>query len=92
MSLSSCAVVPTNAGVGFVYTDMQDGAMVTSNTVGNKVGRAKATNVLGIVVQGDASVNAAAKSAGITKISHVDFHKTNILGVFGTCEIVVYGE
>lgn len=41
---------------------------------------------------GDASVKTAAQNAGITKIHHVDYQRTNILGVFSTLEVFVYGE
>lgn len=91
-SLSSCATVGTNAGIGALYVDMKQGENVTSNSLGSKVGTAEAKNILGVVVIGDASIQAAAKSAGITKISHVDSEKTNILGVYGTHTTIVYGE
>lgn len=92
-TLTSCgAMIGTTAGMATMYTDVQEGAMVTSNHLGSKVGRATAKNILGIAVTGDASINTAAKSAGITKISHVDRHVKNILGIMGSTEIIVYGE
>ncbi len=51
-----------------------------------------ATSVLGIYASGDASIDAAAKSAGITKIHHVDEQSTNILGFFAKYTVYVYGE
>jgi hypothetical protein len=45
-----------------------------------------------LVATGDASIEAAAKSAGITKIHHVDYHSKNILGIIGTFTVMVYGE
>ncbi len=89
---SSCAVVGTPAGTGVLYTGMTSGEGVTSNTLGNKVGISSATNVLGLVAVGDAGIEAAAKQAGIKKISHVDSKKTSILGLFATYKTVVYGE
>ena len=41
---------------------------------------------------GDASINTAAKAAGIRKISHVDCQKSNLLGIFSSYKVVVYGE
>ena len=38
------------------------------------------------------SINAAAKKAGIKKISHVDSKKSSILGLYGKYTIFVYGE
>lgn len=92
LSLTSCAMVGTTAGAGLLYTEISDPAAVTSNTLGSKVGTSKATNILGWIVTGDASINTAAKNAGIKKVSHVDFKKKSILGIYATSEIVVYGE
>ena len=41
---------------------------------------------------GDASVQTAARNAGITKISHVDYKKTSVIGVYAKVITVVYGE
>lgn len=92
LTLTSCAAIATPAGAGLLYTDVQHGEAVTSNTVGQKVGTAEATNILGLVSLGDASINEAAKKAGIKKISHVDCKKTNLLGIFSKYTIYVYGE
>lgn len=66
--------------------------MVTSNALGTKVGQASATSILGIVGTGDASIQAAAKKAGITKISHVDESATSVLGIYAKYTTTVYGE
>lgn len=92
LSLSSCAVIGTEAGVGALYTNASEGQAVTSNSLGSKVGTATSTNILGLVVMGDASINTAAKTAGIKKISHVDCQKNNLLGIFSTYKVIVYGE
>lgn len=91
-ALSSCAMLATPAGAGSLYTDVAHSEAVTSNSVGSKVGTAKVTNYLGAISIGDASVQAAAKSAGIRKISHVDCKKTSILGLYATYTVYVYGE
>lgn len=88
--LSSCAAVQSPA-TGILYTSVSGNQQVTSNTLGSKVGRAKATAILGVAT-GDASVETAAKSAGIKKISHVDYKSEMILGLFGSYEVIVYGE
>lgn len=65
----------------------------TSNTVGSKVGTAKATGFLYILFfDADASIRTAAKNAGITKISTVDIKQTNILGILTGFETIVTGE
>lgn len=77
--MSSCSLtLPVNA---------------TSNTVGSKVGRAKATGYLGVLwFNQDASIRSAAKNGGITKISTVDIKANNILNLVMSYETIVTGE
>lgn len=89
--LTSCAMVSAPASA-FVYLNEKGPGAVTSNTLGNKVGTSEATSILGIVGQGDASINAAAKAAGIKKISHVDYETYSILGIYAKHTTIVYGE
>lgn len=91
-AFTGCSMINTAAGPGSIYTDVQQGQAVTSNALGTKVGTSEAKNILGIVVVGDASIQATAKAAGITKISHVDNKKMSILGVYSTHTTIVYGE
>lgn len=86
---SSCGVVGM---VGAVYTAYSEPELVTSNVVGSKVGTAQTTSILGIIATGDGSIEKAAKSAGITKISHVDKKTSSVLGIYTTCKYFVYGE
>lgn len=92
MFLQSCAGVGTIAGYGSLYTNAVEPGTATSNTVGTKVGTAQATNILGLLVTGDASIQTAARNAGIKKISHIDVKKSSILGLFATSTVYVYGE
>ncbi len=85
-------MISTPAGAGGLYTSVKSGAAVTSNTLGKKVGVSSASNILGIIATGDATIQTAAKSAGIKKISHVDQEASSILGLFGTYKTVVYGD
>lgn len=65
----------------------------TSNSVGSKVGTAKATGFFYILFfNADASIQKAAKNGGIKKISTVDIKQTNILGILVTYETIVTGE
>ena len=77
--LSSCSLtMPVNA---------------TSNSVGSKVGTASATGYLGVLFfNQDASIQAAAKAGGISKISTVDIKTTNILNLIITHKTIVTGE
>lgn len=77
---------------GFIYTGTSSPVSVTSNPLGSKKGEASATSILGWVSFGDASIQKAAKEAGITKISHVDEKSTSVLGVYAQYTVVVYGD
>lgn len=67
--------------------------MVTDNASGRKVGYATARNIVGIIADGDCSIQAAAKNGGITKISTVDYKIKNVLwGAYAECTTVVTGE
>jgi len=91
LMLSSCATVSTPVGA-VIFSEVSSPVAVSSNTVGSKVGTAEATSILGIFATGDASINAAAQSAGITKISHVDQQGFHVLGFFARYKVMVYGE
>ena len=65
----------------------------TSNEVGGKVGMSKATGYLGVLwFDQDASIQKAAKQAGITKISTVDLKQTDLLVIIQTYECIVTGN
>ena len=63
-----------------------------SNMGADRGGTAETTSILGIVALGNASIDAAAKLAGIIKIYHVGEHITGVLGLFTKYKVVVYGE
>lgn len=89
--LSSCAATMSPV-TGFIYTDTEGPLAVTGNSGSSKVGESEATSILGWIGQGNASVQEAAKKAGITKIHHVDYKSKSILGVYAKYTTVVYGE
>lgn len=64
----------------------------TSNPVGNKCGQASTTRILGFGGSANIGINKAAKNAGITKISHVDFSTYSFLGIYSKYTTRVYGE
>lgn len=90
VGLNSC--LATQAGMGGIYTDLKQGEMATSNVRGSKIGKSSASAYLGLIAIGDASIDAAAKNGGITRISHVDSQKKSILGIINTTTTIVYGE
>jgi hypothetical protein len=90
--LTGCATASTPAGMGLIYTDAKIPVTATSNKNGKKVGKAVCTNILGWVLQGDCSVEAAAKNGNISEITKVDAHAKSILGIYGTYETIVTGN
>lgn len=90
--LSGCAGY---APKGILVTDITLPYMVTENSgrVDNlKVGKSECSDMLSMVAQGDASIAAAMKNGGITKVHFVDWKAKNILGLLGEYECTVYGE
>jgi hypothetical protein len=45
-----------------------------------------------LIATGDASIDSAAKSAGIKTIHHVDYQSKSILGLYAEFTVIVYGE
>ena len=79
MALSSCSITLPVA--------------VSSNPIGAKTGSARADVFLRVFsFGGDASIQAAAKSGGITRVATVDMKMTDILGLLQTYTTIVTGE
>lgn len=90
--MTSCAMNNLAPQTGYVYQSQKAPGMVTSNSLGSKVGTAEATSILGAIGMGDASIDAAAKAGGIKRISHVDYEVSNILGIYAKHTTIVYGD
>jgi hypothetical protein len=87
---SGCATVYP---IGGLYTEVKLPVDVTSNNgPALKVGTAECKSILALVAIGDASIEAAKKNGGITKVHHVDWSVENILGIIGKYKVTVYGE
>ncbi len=86
--LSGCMSVASPA-IGILYTDVRGPLGGTS--MGSKEGKACAESFLGLIARGDASIEAAAKAGGITKITMVNHHTENIFGLMGKYCTVVRG-
>lgn len=94
-----CAILVSVVMTGCV-TRMPEGFFVSEYTIPlslgdsasySKTGVSTARSVLGILAQGDASIEAACKAGGIKKIHHVDWKVEGVLFVTNyTC--IVYGE
>ena len=84
-----CAKSPV---VGGIYTDVKDGLAVTGNAGSSKVGTAEVKGYVGLVALGNASIQTAAREAGITRIHHVDYQTKYYVGVYTIYTIIVYGD
>ena len=82
---------PLVGAMGGVYTDVSGPVSVTSNTGASKSGSAISKGVV-CVAWGDSSIKTAAANGGITKIQHVDYHVTSVMGVYTETTVTVYGE
>jgi len=60
--------------------------------IGAKEGKACAESILGLIARGDASIEAAAKEGGITTVTTVSHHTTNMLGIIGEFCTIVHGS
>jgi len=96
--LTGCAFVSMGGTtMASLYTDTKAPLPYASYygpTTGSslKVGEASFTSFLGLVAIGDASIEAAMKNGGITKVHHIDQKVKNILNLIATYTVIVYGE
>lgn len=91
LSLGGCAYAPYQPG--FIYSDISAPIDVRDNSTScEKRGESTTTNILGLFGSGDAGIEAAKANGGITTVGNVDFHYTNILGLFNRTTTVVCGK
>lgn len=84
--ISSCTTVRSPA-VGIFYTEVSSG-LDAEGSLGTKEGKACAESIMGLVATGDASIKAAAKAGGITKITNVDQYARHRVIIGEYCTIV----
>lgn len=90
VGLAGCAML---VPMGSVYTGVKLPMTATgSGSASARTGEATCTSVLAMVAVGDCSIEAAMKNGGITKVNHVDWQVQNILGIYGTYKVIVWGE
>lgn len=88
--LTACGT--TQPVPGAIYADVKGPVAATRLSQGMKEGQACATSYLGLVAMGDASITTAAANGGIKKVTAVDHHSTNMLGIINTYCTVVHGH
>ncbi len=90
--LTSCAFTFDKAGPGGIVTSTTDALMVDNSVRSIRQGEACSRNILGLVVYGDASVEAAKVNSGIGKIAVANTDFFSILGIYASACTVVKGE
>jgi len=88
--LTGCARGLSPVGVGLI-TDVK-GPISATGLTGSKTGRACATTTLGLINKGDASIEAAKKVGGITKVATVDYHTKGYYPFVGETCVIVTGN
>ena len=89
-----CVQVPSPLP-GIVYANITSPSYYDAGSnsgPGPKTGRSKAATYMALWATGDASVEAACKDGGITKINTVDQKYKNVMMLYGTFETIVTGE
>jgi hypothetical protein len=90
LTLSACMINPL---IGALYTGWKaHTGDYTPQEKGPKQGESCISNILGLIVTGDASALEAAKKAGIRKITSIDYKLTTILGLYASYCVIVTGE
>ena len=92
--ISMCMVVgcamPYSPGA--FYSNMDVPIEASGMEIGSKTGTSKMVNYAGVVAMGDASIIAAAKSAGIMKVKTIDVHYDSIMGIINTTTTTITGD
>ena len=82
LALSACAGQGPHVPGGAIFTGVSGPTAVGSGMGGKRSGEACGSNILGIIAIGDNSITAAAKKGKVSKISHVDYNRMGILGLY----------
>jgi len=91
--LSGCGIFPTKGtAVAAITLDHIASDPIVDNSVRPvKHGQAQARGII-LYNSGDASIGAAMRNGGITKVHHVDYDVKNILFLYNETTTIVYGE
>jgi hypothetical protein len=91
---TGCLRAPFQPPEGVAYTNYKAplGTDLADTKIGPRTGRSTATSILGLFAFGDASIQTAAKNAGIRKAYHTDYEYFNILGIVQETTVIVNGE
>jgi hypothetical protein len=89
--LTGCATAAAPTA-GMLFTDVQGPVNSNEGSATSAQGEACAQNFLGLIAQGDASIEAAKENGGVSDVTTVDHKTKSILGLYAQFCTVVYGE
>lgn len=89
--LAGCAGGKSPVGLALI-SHVKGPITATDHVSGTKTGSSCASNVLGIVASGDASIATAKNKAGITKVATVDYKTSGFFPIYGKTCVNVTGE
>ncbi len=92
LALSGCAVVSSPVGNGTLFTSTKGPITATDSVASSKTGEACAQSILGLIVNGDASIVTAKKAGNISKVATVDHSSLAFLGLYSQFCTQVTGE
>jgi hypothetical protein len=89
--LAGCGVMAHGPVTSMITLDLKGPVAMGSASGSSKVGRAQVKGIF-VYSTGDASIRAAMRAGGITRVHHVDSETMNIMGFYSTYTTIVYGE
>lgn len=91
--ITGCGVIPMkgNSMAAITIDHVVSGPHVDNSVRPAKKGMAKSTAII-LFNSGDASIGAAMRDGGITRVHHVDYDVKNILFLYNEVITTVYGE
>lgn len=92
--LSSCAayIFTPATTFSYLYSDVRGPINAVGSGEITKTGEACATNILGLIATGDASIDAAMRNGGIKEPVTVDYKVMGVLGIFAQYCTIVKGR
>ncbi|MFN3739317.1 MAG: TRL-like family protein [Thermodesulfovibrionales bacterium] len=76
----------------WLYTNVKGPIDAELQSDASKEGKACASNILGLIATGDASIDAAKKAGGIKEVSSVDYKSSSVLGLYAQFCTIVRGK
>lgn len=90
--LSSCAFPRPSTGPGLFYTEVTEGISANNNVVITKKGEACNDNIMGIVVKGNQTIEAAKANGNITNVASIDRYYKGVLGFYAKACTIIQGN